>query len=310
MSNPNLKQVYEGNPSTTLPGTALMYSFLSPYGSTDSTGILISDLKTQFSIFSSPDLNYAAQIAVNNIGELNFNSVGVNSLSKIKFSNPLDMTNHNIDNALWVTASNFNTQGIMTWNESGVRAFTATASGGDLIINSNDGIGAVSLTSHKIINLANPTNAQDGATKKYVDDSVNGTDTTVTCQFNAGSATGTTDFTAAFIFRKVGNLVTVLIPAVGFNVLNPSFFRTALSANPNCIPVPLRPSKTGYGFITTNSNGVVPLGSPGSFEVTNDGNITIYFQNTGGNFPASFWGGTGFAQSGDGRIQLMTYSLT
>lgn len=101
-----------------------------------------------------------------------------------------------------------------------------------------------------------------------------------------------------------------LIPAVGFNVLTPSFFRTFLSANPNCIPISLRPSKTGYGFITTNSNGVVPLGSPGSFEVTNNGNITIYFQNTSGNFPAPFWGGTGFAQSGDDRIQLMTYSLT
>ena len=186
MSNPDLKQIYDGNPSTTLPDTALLYSFLPPYGSTDSTGISIGDLKKQFS---------------------------------------------------------------------------------------------------------------------------NETDITVSCPFNVGSPVGTTDFTAVFTFRKVGNLVTVLIPAVGFNIVNFAAFRTVRSANPNFLPAALTPSKTSYGFITTNSNGLVPEGSPGSFEVTFDRNINIYFQNTNGGFPVGFWGGTGFSQIGDNRIQLMTYSL-
>jgi len=47
MSNPNLKQIYDRNPSTTLPDTALMYSFLSPYENGNSTAIFYSELKAE-----------------------------------------------------------------------------------------------------------------------------------------------------------------------------------------------------------------------------------------------------------------------
>jgi hypothetical protein len=47
MSNPNLKQIYDRNPSTTLPDTALIYSFLSPYVNGNSTAIYYADLEAQ-----------------------------------------------------------------------------------------------------------------------------------------------------------------------------------------------------------------------------------------------------------------------
>jgi len=233
MSNPNLKQIYDRNPSTILPETALIYSFLSPFSNTDSTGITIANLKQQFSIFSSPNLNYKVQIVLDNDGDLNFTSDGTNPInsfkffgnifttqailatrgasfgddvamlngkkmgffgpgnanlatinvlgfgagegnlsfncvSKFQFNNDLDLTNHNIDNVVSVSASNFNTQGIMTWNESGVRAFTATASGGDLVIASNDALGSVSFSGLKITNLGDPTLAEDAVNLDYV----------------------------------------------------------------------------------------------------------------------------------------------
>jgi len=101
-------------------------------------------------------------LRVSSSGNFSFNAPG-----KFEFNNALDLTNHNIDNAAWVTASNFNTQGVMTWNESGVRAFTATASGGNLLIASNDGLGDISATSHKISNLADPASPQDAMNLNY-----------------------------------------------------------------------------------------------------------------------------------------------
>jgi hypothetical protein len=43
----NLKQVYDDNPSSTLEDDDLLYSFQSPYGANDDTGIKYGDLKTQ-----------------------------------------------------------------------------------------------------------------------------------------------------------------------------------------------------------------------------------------------------------------------
>jgi len=64
MSNPNLKQIYDRNPSTTLPDTALIYSFLSPYENGNSTAIFYSELKAEI---LSPYLQAFEVPAVNTI---------------------------------------------------------------------------------------------------------------------------------------------------------------------------------------------------------------------------------------------------
>lgn len=43
----NVNQVYTANPSTSLPGTALIYAGLSPFGTGDDTAILVSNLLLQ-----------------------------------------------------------------------------------------------------------------------------------------------------------------------------------------------------------------------------------------------------------------------
>ncbi len=142
------------------------------------------------------------------------------------------------------------------------------------------------------------------------------TNTAVTCEFNAGGTSGTTDFTATFLFKKIGNMVYVEVPEIGVVIPSAAIFKTELSASPACVPVDLRPINTGYGFITTNSNTVVPLGAAGSFEIKEDGNIEIFYQNAGtgcaGCFPSGVWGGTGFHQNPTtaNYIQQVIYSLS
>lgn len=43
----NIHQIYIANPSTSLPGTALLYSGLSPFGATNDTAIQVSDFLLQ-----------------------------------------------------------------------------------------------------------------------------------------------------------------------------------------------------------------------------------------------------------------------
>lgn len=134
----------------------------------------------------------------------------------------------------------------------------------------------------------------------------------VACQFNAGSTSGTTDVTAAIVFTKIGDLVTVSIPAFGTNMVSATQLSTADgAAQGQCVPADfLPPTGAAYGFITTNSNSIVPAGSPGTLYVDNEGDMVIYYQNTPSSsyaFPVTSYGGTGTSPS-DPATQTITYS--
>ncbi len=57
----NVDQVYITNPSTVLPGTALFYAGLSPFGAGDDTAIKVSDFLLQVPGSTTTDVTGAAQ---------------------------------------------------------------------------------------------------------------------------------------------------------------------------------------------------------------------------------------------------------
>jgi len=57
----NINQVYIANPSTSLPGTALMYAGLSPFGAGDDTAITVSNLLLQIPGATVTNVTGAAQ---------------------------------------------------------------------------------------------------------------------------------------------------------------------------------------------------------------------------------------------------------
>lgn len=174
-------------------------------------------------------------------------------------------------------------------NSSGVPISANFVEGSNMSI-TNDGLGNTTFTSF-------------GVTE---------TNTPVTCQFNAGSAAGVTDFTMTFNFKRIGNIIYVEVPEKQFTPATPAIYVTSNSASPACVPVELIPRNTSYGFITTNSGGTVPTGAAGSFQIDKSGDIAIFYQNSGfdGNFPAGTPGGTGLGQgtSTADYIQQMIYA--
>lgn len=134
-------------------------------------------------------------------------------------------------------------------------------------------------------------------------------DQTVACQFNAGSASGTTDFTVNITFRRVGDTVTVLIPRIGGTMVANSVITTELSAVPVCVPATMIPVNNYYGYVTTNSNNIVPAGNPGIFNIYNDGTIRIWYQSNNILFPIALYGGTGQTNADNG-VTTLVYSIT
>ena len=57
----NINQVYIANPSTSLPGTALIYAGLSPFGAGNDTAILVSNLLLQIPGATVTNVTGAAQ---------------------------------------------------------------------------------------------------------------------------------------------------------------------------------------------------------------------------------------------------------
>lgn len=130
--------------------------------------------------------------------------------------------------------------------------------GGDLDVNGNSiitdadnenvvinphGTGAVNVSSSKIINVTDPTNDQDAATKKYVDDNTPGTPT-ITAVLNAGNQS-TTDLA----FVNSGNATIEFDASSGLAVFNQNAdtagdFRVESNSNTHML------------FIDASANGV------------------------------------------------------
>lgn len=73
----NVDQVYITNPSTSAPGTALIYLGLSPYGATNDSAILVSDFLKQVPNSTVVDVVSSTQALANNTIYITDNGVSL-----------------------------------------------------------------------------------------------------------------------------------------------------------------------------------------------------------------------------------------
>ena len=134
--------------------------------------------------------------------------------------------------------------------------------------------GALNMGSHKITNVTDPTNDQDAATKKYVDDSINALPEPMVFKGSVGSG-GTVEWSAlpaasssneGFTYKVITAHATAPICEVGDTIISDGSTWTV-------IPSGDEPSGTvtSVGIQNATSGGLSVSGSP----ITSSGTITI-----------------------------------
>ena len=141
--------------------------------------------------------------------------------------------------------------------------------------------GALNMGSHKITNVTDPTNDQDAATKKYVDDSINALPKSMVFKGSVGSG-GTVEWSAlpaasssneGFTYKVITAHATDPICEVGDTIISNGSIWTV-------IPSGDEPSGTvtSVGIQNATNGGLSVSGSP----ITSSGTITIGLANNYG----------------------------